>query len=38
MITPENHNQMYAAEAEVLEKRAYIAIVGNLSIDEIIAG
>lgn len=38
MISPEKHNQMYVVEAEELTHKAYIAIDGNLSIDEIIAG
>lgn len=38
MILHEKHNQMYVSEAESLVQQAYIAIDGNLSIDEIIAG
>lgn len=38
VVKPEHHNQMYMKEAETLVKNAYIAIDGDLHIDDIIKG
>lgn len=38
MISKEKHNEIYVHEAESLVKQSYISIIGNLNIDQIIAG